>query len=218
MKRNMLRTAATIVLLAALAGAAGCTPTGTDDLTNLAAAEVKEYEGEALSSILDFQENSIKGPQVVDISTYTLTVDGLVANPASYTYDQALENRHYVKVVTLHCVEGWIVRILWEGILLKDLFDKAGVDASANTVIFHGYDGYTTSLPLETVLDRDMIIAYKMNGVVLPGARGFPFQLVAEEQYGYKWCKWITRIELSGDADYLGYWERRGYPNDAAYP
>jgi DMSO/TMAO reductase YedYZ molybdopterin-dependent catalytic subunit len=121
-------------------------------------------------------------------------------------------------VVRLRCVEGWSVRILWEGILLKDLFDKAGVAAGANTVIFHGYDGYTTSLPLETVLDKDMIIAFKMNGVVLPNARGFPFQLVAEDKLGYKWCKWITRIELSDDADYRGYWEQRGFSNDANVP
>jgi DMSO/TMAO reductase YedYZ molybdopterin-dependent catalytic subunit len=187
----------------------------TDNLKNLAKVEVKDYNGEHLNSLLDFRENSIKGPQTVDISTYKLKIDGLVENPAEYTYDEVLANTPYTKVVALHCVEGWNVTILWEGIRLKDLFDKAKVDGTANTVIFYGYDGYSTSLPLKTVLDYDMIIAYKMNGVTLPGARGFPFELVAESRLGYKWCKWITRIELSSNSSYRGYWEQRGYTNEA---
>ncbi len=56
-----------------------------------------------------------------------------------------------------------------------------------------------------------------MNGVVLPPERGFPFQLVAEDKLGYKWAKWIDRIELSDNADYKGYWEQRGYDNDADF-
>jgi len=60
-----------------------------------------------------------------------------------------------------------------------------------------------------------ILLAYKMNGVVLPPERGAPFQLVAESKWGYKWIKWTTRIELSDDADYEGYWESRGYSNDA---
>ena len=60
-----------------------------------------------------------------------------------------------------------------------------------------------------------ILLAYKMNGVVLPPERGVPFQLAAESKWGYKWIKWITRIEISDDADYEGYWESRGYSNDA---
>jgi len=50
-----------------------------------------------------------------------------------------------------------------------------------------------------------------MNGVPLPPERGFPFQLIAESKWGYKWIKWITEIELSNDSNYKGYWESRGY-------
>jgi DMSO/TMAO reductase YedYZ molybdopterin-dependent catalytic subunit len=61
-------------------------------------------------------------------------------------------------------------------------------------------------------------MAYKMNGLVLPPERGFPFELVAESKYGYKWIKWITSIELSDNENYLGYWESRGFSNDATVP
>jgi DMSO/TMAO reductase YedYZ molybdopterin-dependent catalytic subunit len=56
-------------------------------------------------------------------------------------------------------------------------------------------------------------MAYKMNNVTLPPERGFPFQLVAESKWGYKWIKWITTIELSDDSAYRGYWESRGFSN-----
>ena len=58
------------------------------------------------------------------------------------------------------------------------------------------------------------MIAYKMNNVILPPERGFPFQLVAEQKWGYKWIKWITKIELSNNTNYKGFWESRGYNND----
>ena len=178
--------------------------------------EVREYEGEDLSSIDDFRENSIKGPQYVDVKNYRLLLDGLVGNVAEFEYDDILNSFESVKkVVTLHCVEGWSVNILWEGVLLEDMFEVVNIRSGANVVIFHAYDGYTTSLPLEYILEKKIIIAYKMNNITLPPERGFPFQLVAESKYGYKWIKWITKIELSNDSEYLGYWESRGYSNDA---
>jgi DMSO/TMAO reductase YedYZ molybdopterin-dependent catalytic subunit len=71
---------------------------------------------------------------------------------------------------------------------------------------------------LEYIVDNDIILAYEMNGVELPPERGFPFQLVAESKWGYKWIKWITEIELSDDVDYRGYWESRGFSNEADLP
>jgi len=119
------------------------------------------------------------------------------------------------KVVTIHCVEGWSVKILWEGVKVMDLLEEAGVNERANTVIFHAYDGYTSSLPIDFIASRDIMMAYEMNGVALPPERGFPFQLVAEDKWGYKWVKWITHIEVSEDEGYRGYWESRGYSNQA---
>jgi DMSO/TMAO reductase YedYZ molybdopterin-dependent catalytic subunit len=180
----------------------------------LAAVEVKEYQGRDLSSIADFRENSIRGPQRIDRAGYRLRIDGRVGRPLEYTYDQVLARDRYRKVVTLNCVEGWSVDILWEGVLVRDLLADAGVEPAARVVILHAEDGYTTSFPLEYVTDRDILLAFRMNGVELPPERGFPFQLVAEDKWGYKWIKWITRIELSSQEDYRGYWESRGYDNE----
>ena len=211
--RGVLFVASGLMLVAALVFGVCTTCDVTEDL---APAEVTEYEGIDLSSMNAFRENSIKGPQAIDVESYTLSVTGLVTNSTTYTYDEVLDRyQHYKKAVTLHCVEGWSATILWEGVLVKDLLAEAQHLENAEVVIFHAYDGYTTSLPIEYVIDNDILMAYKMNDVVLPPERGFPFQLVAESKWGYKWIKWVTEIELSDDADYRGYWESRGYSNSA---
>jgi len=179
---------------------------------SLTGVEVREYQGEKLGSSDDFRENSIKGPQYVSIDTYALKISGLVETPLEYSYDEVLDGfAHYKKVVTLDCVEGWSVKVLWEGMLVRELIQNAMPTADANTIIFHAYDGYTTSFPIEYIMDNDILMAFKMNDVTLRPERGYPFQLVAESKWGYKWIKWITEIELSDDEDYRGYWESRGY-------
>jgi len=180
----------------------------------LAAVEIRSYQGKDLSSINDFHENSILGPQHINESDYRLTVTGLTKNTTVSTYHEVLDNhQHYTKVVTLFCVEGWDVTLKWDGVLVRDLINEAGVDPRANTVIFHAHDGYTTSFPLSYIMNRDIIMAYAMNNVTLPAERGYPFELVAEDKWGYKWIKWIEKIELSDDPSYKGYWEQRGYSN-----
>jgi DMSO/TMAO reductase YedYZ molybdopterin-dependent catalytic subunit len=191
---------------------AGCVGNDVENPGELEPVEIREYEGEKLSSVGDFRENSIKGPQQVDIESYQLKVNGLVGNPKHYTYGEVIDSyQHYKKLVTLNCVEGWSVTILWEGVLVKDLIAASNPLPSAKVVIFHAYDGYTTSLPIDYIMNNDIIMAYKMNGISLPPERGYPFQLIAESKWGYKWIKWITEIELSDDVDYKGYWESRGY-------
>ena len=218
MKKALVGIIALLVILIPFillaSGCAGGTPSnGTEELSPV---EVREYEGEKLSSIDDFRENSIKGPQYVDEESYRLTIDGLVENPAGYSYDEVIDGyQSYKKVVTLDCVEGWSVTLLWEGVLVNDLLEQAGVLPEAKVIIFHAHDGYTTSFPVEYVLDNDILMAYKMNEATIPPERGFPFQLVAESKWGYKWIKWIDGIELSADENYRGYWEQRGYSNTA---
>ena len=190
----------------------GCFEQHTIQLDNV---EIREYQGEKLSSVNDFRENSIKGPQYINKTTYHLKITGLVNTQKNYTYDELITTfQSYKKVVTLDCVEGWSVKILWEGILVKDLLTTVHPDPTANTIIFKAYDGYTTSFPLNYTTDNNILLAYKMNNATLPAERGFPFQLVAESKWGYKWIKWVTEIELSNNPDYKGYWESRGYSNN----
>ena len=188
----------------------------TEEPVKLDGVEIKDYRGEKLSSINDFRENSIIGPQYIDKESYRLNISGLVENPKTYTYDEVInDHKSYKKVVTLDCVEGWNATILWEGIMVRDLIKEAKAKESAKVVIIHAHDGYTTSFPIDYIMDNDIIMAYKMNDVFIPPERGFPFQIVAEDKWGYKWTKWVTEIELSDDVEYRGTWEARGYSDDA---
>ena len=172
---------------------------------SLESVEIREYKGEKLSSTNDFRENSIKGPQHIDKASYVLKITGLIDNPKNYAYDKVInEHQNYKKVIKLDCVEGWSVTILWEGVLVKDLINETKPLSNAKVVIFHAYDGYTTSFPIDYIMGNNIIMAYKMNNIAIPPERGFPFQLVAESKWGYKWIKWITEIELSDDVNYRG--------------
>jgi len=172
------------------------------------------YKGESLTPIAQQRNNAIKGTQYIDRGSYRLQVDGLVENPRNFTYQEITELPETSKVVDLNCVEGWSFTAKWTGVKMADIFAEAGALENATTVIFYSADGYSTSLDMDYLLENDIILAYRLNDVILPPDRGFPLQLVAEGKYGYKWAKWIVRIELS-DSPYRGYWEERGYNNRA---
>ena len=159
---------------------------------------------------------AIKGVQNIDPSTYRLNITGMVESPQLVTYSEVVERfPSKSEVATLPCVEGWSVTVLWEGVPIVDLLNQYGVSSEANTIIFIAADGYSSSLPLQYIKDNNLMIAYKMNNITLTPKLGWPFFLVATNQYGYKWVEWITEINVSNDTSYLGYWESRGYPNDA---
>ncbi len=179
------------------------------------AGEIREANGTPLDSISTYRENSIRGPPSVDLGEYTLGVGGAVGRPLNYTYGEVLDGfPHESRVVTLSCVEGWDATSLFEGVAVIDLLAASDLSPDATTVVFAALDGYTTSLPLAAVRDRRLLLAYRVNNLTLPRSLGFPFILVAEDRWGYKWCRWVTRIEASTDPTYRGYWERRGYAND----
>ena len=177
--------------------------------------EVREYEGMKLDPSAALPENSINGVQRVDISSYALEVTGSVQQPVSLAYEEVLALPAYEKLITLHCVEGWDATVLWKGALLKDIIGPTGVRETAKTVIFHCLDGYTSSLPLQAVMDKEMILAYSSNGITLPPSLGYPFIVVAEDRLGYKWARWVNKIELSDNPYLTGFWEERGFDSEA---
>lgn len=189
---------------------------GVGEVPRLAPAEIRDYRGEKLGSVDDFRENSVAGPQFVDLEAWRLAIDGLVAEPLTLSYAEVLAFGSSEKVIELNCVEGWSVKALWAGPLVMDLVDAARPLPSATTLILEAVDGYTTALPLEWLRERRVILASTINGVVLPPERGFPFQLAAEEKWGFKWIKWVTRLTLSDDASYRGTYEQKGFNSDGS--
>jgi DMSO/TMAO reductase YedYZ molybdopterin-dependent catalytic subunit/predicted lipoprotein with Yx(FWY)xxD motif len=177
--------------------------------------EATEYLGQKLTPIKQQNNNAISGTQYIDKSTYNLTVDGLVDHPLSLSYAGLQAFPQESQVTGLYCVDGWNFTAKWTGPTLNSIFNNVEVKPEAKIAIFYTADdpqGYT-SLDLNYIRDNNIIIALKDNDVTLSPDRGFPFQVVAMSKYGYKWAKWVTRIELSSNIGFLGYWEMNGYNN-----
>ena len=158
----------------------------------------------------------------IETEDWVLLVEGSVERPLKLTYQDLKEMPQTSGVVTLECIDNvpggnLIGTARWTGVKVSEILRKAGVKDSSVKVLFHSADGYSTSHTLQYVKRDDVILALKMNGVDLPLEHGYPIRLVAPGKYGYKWAKWITRIEVV-DYDKKGYWESRGYPDSADRP
>jgi DMSO/TMAO reductase YedYZ molybdopterin-dependent catalytic subunit len=114
-----------------------------------------------------------------------------------------------------HCVTRWSqLDMDWEGVPARVLVARAGPLPAAHFVTLHGADGYTTNLPLETLLDDDVVVAHGVFGKPLALEHGGPVRLVVPKRYGWKSAKWLTGIEFH-EVDRPGFWEVRGYHNQA---
>lgn len=162
----------------------------------------------------EFFTISITSIPRINGSSWQLLVDGLVDNQLELSYENITSLPKETVTATLKCVEGPAGRATWLGVRLKTLLDLAMVQAGAKEVVFHAADGFSSSLTIDDASVDDVLLAYEMNGETLPVDHGYPLRLVAPGKAGYKWVKWITHIELV-DYDYKGYWESRGWDDDA---
>lgn len=156
---------------------------------------------------------------VVQAGLWQLRVDGLVDHPFTLTYDELMALPRKQQYESMMCVSNevggeYMSNALWEGIPLKDLLQRAGVQAGAIKVVFYAVDGYSDSIHLDKALEPTTMLAVRMNGMILPVGHGFPARMLVPGIYGMKHCKWVTGIQVVKD-NYQGYWQVRGW-SDAA--
>ena len=150
-----------------------------------------------------------------DPKSWDFVVEGLVKNPVRLTYEEFLKLPKVVSVSDFHCVTGWSkLDIKWEGVVFKTISDlvKPLKEAKFVTVVAEG--DYTTSLPLEDLLDDDVLLAYRLDDKSLEPKHGGPLRLVVPKKYAYKSAKWVRKLRFTKEQE-LGYWEKRGYSNTA---
>jgi hypothetical protein len=147
---------------------------------------------------------------------WNFTIDGLVDKTFKWDWQQFVALKRTVQVSDFHCVTGWSVyKNTWEGIPLKELLKMAGVQSGAETVKLYSGDGvYTDTLTLEQADMDDVMVAVMHDGKPIPSDLGGPVRLIVPKMYAYKSVKWLNRIELI-KGEHVGYWEERGYANDA---
>ena len=156
----------------------------------------------------------------IDPAEWSLEVTGMVDNPFRLTYDELLSMDHIEADITLSCVSNEIGGDLvgnarWQGVPLRVLLDRAGVQEGGTQLFSRSVDGFTAGFPTLTALDlEEAMVAVAMNGVPLPPDHGFPARLVVPGLYGYvSATKWLQTIELTGwEED--GYWIPRGWAKE----
>ncbi len=157
----------------------------------------------------------------VDPSSWSLDVKGMVDRPFTLSYAELMAIPQIEADVTLSCVSneiggGLVGNARWQGVLVAELLEKAGVRRGATQIIGRSVDGFTAGFPTQVALDgRNAMVAVAMNGEPLPAAHGFPARLVVPGLYGYvSATKWLSAIELTSFDEVDGYWIPRGWAKE----
>jgi DMSO/TMAO reductase YedYZ molybdopterin-dependent catalytic subunit len=151
----------------------------------------------------------------IDPATWRLRFFGLVEEPFELSYDELRAMPAAEWRGDIHCVTRWTKKdTYWVGVRFSALLARAKPLASATHVVQHADNDYTTNLPLDAMLGDDVLVAYEFDGRPIEPIHGGPVRLLVPKKYFWKSAKWVHGIELL-DRDRKGFWEVRGYHNDA---
>jgi DMSO/TMAO reductase YedYZ molybdopterin-dependent catalytic subunit len=173
-----------------------------------------------IQSNADFYRVNINTvPPRVDATGWRLEVSGLVDHPLTLTLDEIRARAAVSQYITLSCISNpiggdLISTALITGLRLKDLMQEAGLHPEVKALAVQSADGFFESVVLDDMMDERTLLVYEMNEEPLPVAHGFPLRLYIPNRYGMKQPKWIMRLEAI-DNDGSGYWEERGWSNQA---
>lgn len=153
----------------------------------------------------------------LDPTSYRLTITGAVHRPVTYTLADLRALPQATQESDFHCVTGWSVYdVTWSGVRFRDLLAEAGVRPAAKALRFVSAElPYDDTLTLGQAYAADAMLALDLDGTPLSVPHGFPARVVMPRMYGYKSVKWVSRIEVEPHLDTVGYWEQRGYDEDA---
>jgi DMSO/TMAO reductase YedYZ molybdopterin-dependent catalytic subunit len=136
-------------------------------------------------------------PADIDVDTYRLQISGAVETPLSLSLEEIRAMEAHREFVVLECPGFFTDEGNWTGVRIADLLDLAGVKPEAERIRFVAADGrYSANLTLEQIKGRGMLIAYAFEDKPLPKVHGYPLRVVAKDQPGNRWVKWLGQIEV----------------------
>lgn len=152
-------------------------------------------------------------------SGWRLDIDGAVNTPMSLSLADLQAMQTEERLNNLTCISNPVGGDLignsrWTGVPLDTLLDMAQPRPDAITLVAGSYDGFTDGIALDEIRGKDALIAFGMNGELLPRDHGFPARLLFPNHYGMRSVKWLTRLELK-TKDEEGYWAQRGWDREA---
>jgi DMSO/TMAO reductase YedYZ molybdopterin-dependent catalytic subunit len=155
-------------------------------------------------------------PAPPESSDWQLTIEGSVQHPLNLTLNEILAMPKSTVDAVLYCVDSPNVPVVqgnWTGVRLGFLLDKAEVSSGAVKVAFYAEDGFSTDLTVTAAMGENIILAYERDGAPLQEG----LRLVVPGRWGYKWISGVNHIALL-DFDFKGFWESRGYSDEAQIP
>lgn len=165
-----------------------------------------QYDAGALWPVL-----SAEPTPVIDTATWSLTIDGRVERPSTWTWDELHSLPERSLTTDIHCVTTWSrLDTSFTGVSVETLLEHVGLSADATHVMAHARSGYTTNLPLDDVRHDRAWVVWEADGAPLTPEHGGPVRLLVPHLYFWKSAKWLDRLELM-DHDEPGFWERGGY-------
>ncbi|HTT25744.1 MAG TPA: molybdopterin-dependent oxidoreductase [Thermoplasmata archaeon] len=154
-------------------------------------------------------------PYALTPATWTLKVHGAVAHPMTLDYPGLLALDQQEQTVDIHCVTSWTkLDTKWKGATFRSLVARVQPLPEAKYVVMECEQRFTTSLPLDALLDPDVLIAHTYGDKPLPPEHGGPVRMLVPQRYFYKSAKWLRGLKFVSD-DEPGFWEVRGYSNIA---
>ena len=153
---------------------------------------------------------------VGDVPTYApgqwdLKIFGLVEKPFTINLDELKSMPAVTLLTDIHCVTKWSkFDTTWKGVRVRDLFERAGMQAGAAYIMGHAEHGYTANLPLGDVLLDESLVVYEYEGEEIEPIHGGPVRLLVPHLYFWKSPKWLRGLELRA-TDAPGFWEQNGY-------
>lgn len=153
--------------------------------------------------------------QNIDIKDWRFRVWGEVEETVEWTWDEFMKFPQTTIRADFHCVTRWSrFDDDWTGVLFKDLIKFIKLKPTAKYVMQYAYGGYTTNLPLDVMVNEDVIFAHTFNGQPLPREHGGPMRVFTPRRYAWKGAKWVNGLEFMAE-DRPGFWEERGYNTPA---
>jgi DMSO/TMAO reductase YedYZ molybdopterin-dependent catalytic subunit len=147
----------------------------------------------------------------VSLERWRLKVGGMVERPVTLDWAAFMALPQTKLRTDIHCVTTWSrYDNDWGGVATRDLLDLVEPRDEAGFLMLHGYDGYTTNVPLADFAAADALLVHSWQGKPLARAHGGPVRLVIPHLYFWKSAKWLGGIDFLG-ADKPGFWEVNGY-------
>jgi len=151
----------------------------------------------------------------VPLEEWRLQIGGEVEEELTLDWDALSTFPQTERASDFHCVTTWSqFDVTWGGIAMTELIERVRPLEGAEFVSYACYDGYTTNTRIEPLADLDSMLALRLDGRPLPLRHGGPARVVVPALYAWKSPKFVRRIDFRSQ-EALGYWEKRGYSNDA---